>query len=184
MAIDKAYYHDNNKKGFDSKPLYLQKVQGDELEALKQRIVENAHAYTFDLSITQIDVEMTKIGKNGDTFQKEVEAFEDFLENIGYEGKKIADLTQEEAKELVSEEGFFGIKKTARRIADFVIKGANGNGDLLKAGLEGIVKGFEEAERIWGSKLPDISYKTIEKAKSLIQEEMKSKGVGILDTKV
>ncbi len=39
------------------------------------------------------------------------------LKNIGYTGKPILDLTQDEAKELVGENGFFGITQTSDRVA-------------------------------------------------------------------
>jgi len=165
------------------KPLYMEKVQGDELKELKKEVFENMHAFTFNLSISQTTVTNVALGENDDDFQKAYEEFQDFLEDIGYKGKKIADLSQDEAKELVSEDGFFGIKQTSQRIADFVIKGANGDEDLLRAGLKGIMQGFEEAEKMWGEKLPDISYKTIDAAKKMIEEELSKHGYSLLDTK-
>jgi hypothetical protein len=164
------------------KNLYTDKVQGEELKELKQQVEQNAHAFTFNIEITQVTI--TNLGENDDEFLKAYEEFQKFLDDIGYEGKKIADLTQDEAKELVSEDGFFGIKQTSQRIADFVIKGANGDEDLLRAGLDGIMQGFKEAEEIWGEKLPDISYKTIDRAKELIANEMNKLGINILDTSI
>jgi hypothetical protein len=161
------------------KNLYTDKVQGDELKQLKQQIVDNANAFTFNIEITQVNI---TLGKNDDKFQEAYEEFQNFLDEIGYKGKNIADLSQEEAKELVSEDGFFGVNQTSQRIADFVIKGANGDEDLLRAGLDGIMQGFNEAEEIWGEKLPDISYKTIDRAKELITQEMNKLGYSVLDT--
>lgn len=159
------------------KPLYTKKVQGEELKELKQKVFENTHAFTFNLTVSQTSVATQKV----DDFQKQYEEFQNFLDDIGYKGKKIADLTQDEAKELVSEDGFFGIAQTSKRIADFVINGAAGDEKLLRAGLEGIQRGFEEAEKMWGGKLPDISYKTIDAAKEMIQKEMAKNGYSILD---
>lgn len=102
---------------------------------------------------------------------------------IGYEGKAITDMTPDEAKALVSEEGFFGVSKTSDRLADFVLSGGGDNLDKLKAGREGIIRGFNEAEQMWGGKLPDISYQTLEKALAKIDEQITSLGGNIIDTK-
>ena len=104
------------------------------------------------------------------------------LADIGYEGKPIAELTQTEAAELVSEDGFFGVVQTSERIANFVLMGAGDDVDKLRAGREGILRGFQEAEDMWGGKLPDISYETINKAVEMIDERLGALGVSILDS--
>ena len=172
----------NKQNDLGIKNLYTKKVEGDELKQLKQQVEENAHAFTFNIEITQVTITQKFEPTTDEDFLKAYEEFQSFLDDIGYEGKNIAELSQEEAKELVSEDGFFGVDQTSKRIADFVIKGANGEESLLRAGLDGIMQGFSEAEELWGGKLPDISYETIDKAKELIQQEMVSQGYSLLDT--
>ena len=104
------------------------------------------------------------------------------LADIGYEGKPIAELTQSEAKELVAEDGFFGVTQTSERIANFVLMGAGDDVDKLKAGREGILRGFKEAEEMWGGKLPDISYETIDKSVEMIDARLSELGASILDS--
>jgi hypothetical protein len=104
------------------------------------------------------------------------------LADIGYGGKPIAELSQAEAKELVSEDGFFGITQTSERIAGFVLNGARDDLDKLKAGREGILRGFKEAEEMWGGKLPDISYETIDRAVEMIDKKLNELGASILDS--
>lgn len=96
------------------------------------------------------------------------------LKNIGYEGKPILELSQDEAKHLVSEEGFFGIKNTSDRVSGFVLNFAGDNLELLQKGRDGIVQGFEEAKKMFGGELPEISYKTQERTLAIIDEKMKS----------
>lgn len=117
-------------------------------------------------------------------FQAAYEEFRTFLEGIGYDGKPIAELTQEEAAELVSEDGFFGITQTAERIANFVLNGANGDEGLLRAGRAGILQGFDEAEKMWGGRLPEISYSTIDKAVEMIDMAMHELGYAIIKEEV
>lgn len=101
---------------------------------------------------------------------------------IGYTGKAIADMTPDEAKQLVSEDGYFGVSQTSARLSDFVLSGGGDDLEKLKAGREGIVRGFKEAEQIWGQKLPDISYQTLDKALAKIDEKITSLGGSVLDT--
>lgn len=96
------------------------------------------------------------------------------MEDLGYKGKPILDLSTDEASALLSNDGFFSVENTASRVADFVIIGAGGDAKMLKSSREGIIKGFEQAEKMWGGKLPDIAYDTqkltLEKIDKTIQE--------------
>lgn len=102
---------------------------------------------------------------------KEVEG-EFSLKDIGYEGKPITELSQGEAQELVSEEGFFGIENTANRVADFVLGFAGNDLENLEKSREGIVQGFEDANKMWGGELPEISHQTQARTLELIDERL------------
>ena len=94
------------------------------------------------------------------------------LAGIGYNGKALGKLSSDEASELVSENGFFGIANTAERIAGFVLSGAGDDIEKLKAGREGVAKGFEDAKKIWGGELPEISQKTIAKTLETLDKKI------------
>ncbi len=100
------------------------------------------------------------------------------LEQLEYNGRPLTELTPEEATDLVAEDGYFGVDQTAQRLADFVIKGGGDDLQRLQAGREGINRGFNEAEKIWGGKLPEISYQTMEKALSMIDAKIQELGGG------
>ena len=102
------------------------------------------------------------------------------FKSIGYEGKPIAQLSQSEASDLVSENGFFGITNTADRISNFIISAAGDDLQKLEAGKEGMLRGFKEAEKIWGGKLPEISQKTIEKATQAVDKRIAELGGNVL----
>ena len=116
---------------------------------------------------------------------KSANSLEDILsavdfKTIGYEGKPIWQLSQSEASDLVSENGFFGIANTADRISNFIINAAGDDLEKLQAGKEGMQRGFKEAEKIWGGKLPEISQKTIEKATQSIDKRIAELGGNVL----
>lgn len=96
------------------------------------------------------------------------------LSNIGYEGKPITELSVDEANELLSDDGFFGIEQTSDRVANFVFNFAGDDLELLEKGRAGVVQGFEEALKMFGGELPEISYKTQERTLSLIDEKINS----------
>lgn len=164
------------KSSVVGKTLFTEKLTADEVKELKQQIVDNANAYTFQSTGIQSSVATQK-----DQFAQAYEDFQNFLKDIGYNGKPIAELSQDEAAKLVSEDGIFGIKQTSERIANFVINGAGGNEDLLRAGREGMLQGFKDAEKIWGSKLPDISQQTMQEATKLVDKAMTDLGFSVFD---
>lgn len=103
------------------------------------------------------------------------------LSKIGYNGKPIHTLNQDEAKALISEDGFFGINQTSQRIADFIINGAGDDINRLKAGKDGMLRGFEEAKKMWGEELPDISKETINKSIEKIDKRIATLGGNAVD---
>ncbi|EJX6156567.1 hypothetical protein OED14_000255 [Campylobacter coli] len=103
--------------------------------------------------------------------------------SLGYNGKNPLTMNTDELNQLISEEEFFGIDNTANRIADFVIKGAGNDVEKLKKGLEGIKQGFEQAEKIWGGELPQISQDTIEATIKKVSDRIDELGGKTLDLK-
>ncbi len=156
--------------------------RSEEVDAIKEAYKES-QAKRFAQMMAEVQSLIS--GKvEGQSFEVQYQQFQDFLEGIGYEGKNLASLSQDEAKELVSEEGFFGIRQTSERIAQFVISGANGDEALLREGRKGILQGLQEAEEIWGEKLPELSYETIKKAVGMIDQALIDGGFSVIDEKV
>jgi hypothetical protein len=101
--------------------------------------------------------------------------------SLTYNNAPISELSVDEATGLIGENGFFGVAKTSQRLIDFVIKGAGDDLDKLKAGREGILRGFNEAEKAWGGRLPDISYETMTKSLEAIDEKIHEHGGSVVD---
>jgi hypothetical protein len=97
--------------------------------------------------------------------------------SLFYQNMPISELSYDKATALVQEDGYFGIDKTSQRIIDFVIKGAGNDVERLKAGREGVLRGFSEAGKAWGGgDLPDMSYKTIEKSIKALDDRIAELG--------
>ncbi len=158
---------------------FTEKISSEQASELRAQITQNAN--DMMLKSTTIQANITN---STDSFTKNYDDFQSFLSGIGYEGKPIAELSQEEAAELVSEDGLFGITQTSERIANFVINGAGGDEDKLRAGREGMLQGFKEAEAMWGGELPEISQKTMQAAIEMVDKAMSSLGFSILNQEV
>jgi len=158
------------------KTVFTEKLTRDEAQDLKRQVMENANAFAFNSTKAQMGIMNPQ-----DQSAKDVQDFQSFLKDIGYNGKPIAELSKDEAAKLVSEDGIFGVKQTSERIAQFVIAGAGGDEKMLRAGREGMLQGFKDAEKAWGSKLPDISQQTMQKATEMVDKAMSDLGFSIID---
>ena len=84
----------------------------------------------------------------------------DFKVANGDQTIDISAISQEEAVELISEDGYFGVEETSDRIVELAIAAAGGDTSKLDAIKEGVEKGFNEAKQAFNGWLPDISYDT------------------------
>jgi len=158
---------------------FTEKLSKEEASDIRAQITENANAF----ALKSANIQGTLVSQKVD-FAEAYKDFQSFLGDIGYEGKPIAELSQDEASALVSEDGFFGITQTSERIAGFVIAGAGGDEDKLRAGREGMLQGFKDAEAMWGGELPEISQKTMQAALEMVDKEMHDLGFSILNQEV
>ncbi len=94
------------------------------------------------------------------------------LADIGYTGKPISELSPDEAQDLVSDDGYFGVEQTSNRVADFVLSYAGDDLENLQKSREGVVQGFDDAKNQWNGDLPDISYETQEQTLKIIDERI------------
>lgn len=65
-----------------------------------------------------------------------------------------------QAKEDISENGYWGVKQTSERIFSFAQALAGDDEEKMTKMKEAFEKGFKEATKTWGKKLPDISQNT------------------------
>ncbi|MBO4678438.1 MAG: hypothetical protein J5626_02070 [Lachnospiraceae bacterium] len=82
--------------------------------------------------------------------------------------------TRAKAQADIAEDGYWGVNATSDRIIDFAKALTGGDPTKLNDMMEAFKKGYEQAEKTWGGKLPEISQKTydavIEKFNKLMEE--------------
>lgn len=105
------------------------------------------------------------------------------LSQLLYNGKPITKLSQPEAEALISDDGYFGIENTAMRIFNFAATRAGDDLEKLQVARDAVLKGFREAENLFGGTLPDISFQTIDKVMELIDDKIRELGGSVVDVK-
>ena len=144
--------------------------------------ISNSYIFKYNLEIQSIATTTSTVQGAGQSLDKVKELLSKLdVSKTGYSGKEIQDMTPDEAKALVADDGFFGVAQTSKRLSDFVLAGGGDDVEKLKAGREGMLKGFKDAEQIWGEKLPDIAYQTIQKATETIDKKIEELGGKALD---
>lgn len=68
--------------------------------------------------------------------------------------------TKAQAQEDISEDGYWGVKQTSGRILDFATALTGGDPSKIEDMRAAFKKGYEQAEKIWGGELPEISKQT------------------------
>ena len=110
-------------------------------------------------------------------FTKQADAFNlaDLFSAENLKKVSAADIAQ--AKEDVSEDGYWGIKQTSQRLFDFASALAGDDVDKMKEMQAAMEKGFKQATKAWGKDLPGISQDTLSAANKLFEDYYASKGV-------
>ncbi len=100
--------------------------------------------------------------------QSEVFTFANFNKFVTGE----ATLSAEEiaqAKEDVSEDGYWGVEQTSERLYSFAYALAGGDPSKADDMMAAIEKGYEQATKTWGDELPDICKQTLEATREKIE---------------
>lgn len=82
---------------------------------------------------------------------------DDFWRMIASGNYSVDAQTRAKAQEAISEDGYWGVKQTSQRIFDFAYAVAGDDADKMKEMQDAVEKGFKEAEKSWGSSLPEIA---------------------------
>ncbi len=65
-----------------------------------------------------------------------------------------------QAKEDISEDGYWGVNQTSERIFSFAMALSGGDEEKMQEMVKAVEKGFGEATKAWGKELPDITNDT------------------------
>lgn len=77
-----------------------------------------------------------------------------------YESLEVDDATRAQAQKDIAEDGYWGVEQTSSRIFDFAMALSGGDEKTMEKMKDAFLKGYDQAEKAWGDKLPEISQKT------------------------
>ncbi|MCT4633069.1 MAG: hypothetical protein N4A76_10050 [Firmicutes bacterium] len=181
MKINNISPYNVPKNNYD---LEKAKVKAGDREVKKSEKDEKAVVYEkgdVEEKVGQYKIDQEKIDKIKGEFNQNVNAFREMVrEMFEKQGINVEELIKrledgevieleidqeviDKAKENVSEDGYFGVEKTAKRILDFAKAISGGNPEKIQLLKDAFIEGFEEAKEIFGGELPEISEKTYEK---------------------
>lgn len=113
-----------------------------------------------------IDLVNRTISKQGNRFGEANDMWK-FLAEGNY---KVDAATKEQAQKDISEDGYFGVKKTAQRLFDFASALAGDDVEQMKKMQDAVAKGFKQAQGAWGGELPDISKDTLKAVNQMFDD--------------
>lgn len=142
-----------------------EKKQAAEKSVVYQKSKKNNKAHVYDKTMVdklKMESEKTRDGLRNmvrDLLRRQGKAVELLDPNANIE---IDETTRTQAQAMISDDGPLGVEPMSDKIVDFakaISGGDKGKLEELKGAIE---KGFNEAKRILGGTLPEISQKTYE----------------------
>lgn len=144
---DKAVVYEKNGEA-DSKKVYVRD------EAAIQRLKAEAERNTRSLR----ELVERMLLKQGKVYSNATDMY-----TMLREGRLEVDPeTRAQAQLDIAEDGYWGVEKTSERLVSFAKALTGGDPSKVDMVIKAVKKGYEEAEKAWGGKLPDISKRTID----------------------
>lgn len=136
-----AVYESSSRKGANALDSETIKAMKDELAARTQNLAEMMLGKQVD-ALTLSDESFWQKFRTGD-FTVDAE-------------------TQAQAKKDIAEDGYWGVEQTSDRIVKYARALSGDDPEKLDTLIQAFEKGFEEATKTWGDKLPDLTKRTRE----------------------
>ncbi len=100
------------------------------------------------------------LGKQGHAFKKS----DDMWKMLASGNFTVDSKTAQDAKNAISENGYWGVNQTSDRIFEMAKAFAGDDVEKLDKMMEAVKKGYKQAEKAWGGKLPGICSETYDAA--------------------
>lgn len=127
------------------------KIDRQKLNQIKQDFAKNSDSFK--------EMVRTMLEKQGLKYEDVIKASKNGENPI----VKVDDETRAKATEAISENGYWGVNKTAERLLDFAKTISGGDPSKIEMLKTAFKDGFEKAKEAFGGKLPEISQQTFDK---------------------
>lgn len=113
------------------------------------------------------------MGKQANTYGNATDIWQ-FLRSGNY---TVDPAVKAQAQADIAEDGYWGVAQTSDRIIDFATALTGGDPDKIEEMREAFQKGYKQAEKTWGGKLPEISQKTYDAVMEKFDQMAKEAGL-------
>lgn len=93
-----------------------------------------------------------------------------FYRTIKEGNYEVSDEVRLQAQKDIAEDGYYGVKQTSDRLVSFAKALTGGDPSKADEMIDAVLKGFNEATKVWGSELPEISKRTLEETTRKLEE--------------
>lgn len=87
--------------------------------------------------------------------------------------------TKAQAQADIADDGYWGVSQTSDRIVSFATALTGGNPEKIRLMREAFEKGFKDATKTWGKKLPDISQRTYDSVMAKFDKMEEEAGITV-----
>ncbi len=159
------------------------KNEKDDEKAIYKKSKEDRAAIVQQLKAAEEQQRNNLISIVQKTLQGQVGAYgtakgDDFWRQLAGGNFKVDAATKAQAQKDISEDGYYGVKKTSKRLFDFASALAGDDVDKMKEMQKAMEKGFKQATKTWGRELPSICKETMNAANKLFEDYYSSKEKG------
>lgn len=102
----------------------------------------------------------------------------DFWKQFSQNGSTVSEAAIKQAKEDISEDGYWGVKQTSSRIVDFAKALSGGDPDKIEELEKAFEKGYKQATKSWGDELPSLCKDTFDAVKQGFADWRKENAIG------
>lgn len=164
---DKAYVYEPAKKVEKTKePYKVNKMSEKERAALVEQMKKDTEARKAQL-INLVQQTLTGQGK---ALSLATNDKDDIWKVLAKGDFTVDEATKKQAEKDISEDGYWGVKETSKRLFDFASALAGDDVEKMKEMKDALLKGYKDATKAWGRKLPEISKKTLDAANKLFDQ--------------
>ena len=160
---DDAKTEKASKKTYTQNTALVQQLKADQ-EAQKQNLI----------SIVQKMMDKQTGAYAKSVFGSDSDSIWKFLASGDY---TVDPETKAQAQADIAEGGYWSVEETSKRILDFATALTGGDPDKLESMRDAFLKGYKQAEEMWGGKLPEISQKTYDAVLKGFDEKAKEYGL-------
>ncbi len=171
-SVKEGAVYDKSPEKADNSTYSINKMSASDRAALVDKLKEEARQREQQL----VSIVHRTITGQADAYGK---AKGNDIRTLLSSGKvTVTEAEKAQAQRDISEDGYYGVKQTSRRLFDFACALAGDDADKMKEMQKAMEKGFKLATKSWDKELPGICGETFDAANKLFEEYYRSKDPG------